>query len=244
MHRGADPSRDQSYFLFATTREQLDFLRFPLGDLAKTATRDIAARLELPVAAKPDSQDICFVPTGDYASVVAKLRPGTVEAGEIVHQDGRVLGRHEGIINYTVGQRRGLGLVDPASPGEPLYVLRLDPETHRVIVGPKAALAVSSIQVTDLNWLGPDTAPGEALDVAVKVRSTTPPVKATLSMNNPPPLRGRETNAATPRSWEGGIGSVSLTFTTPQYGVSPGQAAVFYAGERLLGGGWIARPLA
>jgi tRNA-specific 2-thiouridylase len=114
MHRGADPSRDQSYFLFATTREQLDFLRFPLGDLAKTATRDIAARLELPVAAKPDSQDICFVPSGDYASVVAKLRPGAVEAGEIVHKDGRVLGRHEGIINYTVGQRRGL--VDRSRP--------------------------------------------------------------------------------------------------------------------------------
>ena len=253
LHRGADPRRDQSYFLFATTREQLDFLRFPLGDLAKTATRDIAARLELPVAAKPDSQDICFVPTGDYASVVAKLRPGAVEAGEIVHKDGRVLGRHEGIINYTVGQRRGLGLVDPASPGEPLYVLHLDPEAHRVIVGPKSALAVSSIQVTDLNWLGPATAPGETLEVDVKVRSTTPAVKATLSMNNPPPqrdreaivaTRGRETSAATPRSWEGGIGSVSLAFTTPQYGVSPGQAAVFYAGERLLGGGWIARPLA
>ncbi len=143
MHRGADPTRDQSYFLFATTRAQLDFLRFPLGDLAKTATRDIAARLDLPVAAKPDSQDICFVPSGDYASVVAKLRPGAVEAGEIVHKDGRVLGRHQGIINYTVGQRRGLGLVDPASPGEPLYVLRLDPENHRVIVGPKSALAVS-----------------------------------------------------------------------------------------------------
>jgi tRNA-specific 2-thiouridylase len=146
-----------------------------------------------------------------------------VEAGEIVHKDGRVLGRHEGIINYTVGQRRGLGLVDPASPGEPLYVLRLDPETHRVIVGPKSALAVSSIQVTDLNWLGPDTAPGEALDVDVKVRSTTPAVRATLDLEE---------------------GAARLTFATPQFGVSPGQAAVFYAGERLLGGGWIARPLA
>ncbi len=238
MHRGADPSRDQSYFLFATTRAQLDFLRFPLGDLAKTATRDIAARLELPVAAKPDSQDICFVPTGDYASVVAKLRPGAVEAGEIVHRDGRVLGRHEGIINYTVGQRRGLGLVDPAAPGEPLYVLRLDPENHRVIVGPKTALAVSSIQVTDVNWLGPDVAPGEPLEVDVKVRSTTPAVKATLALNtlDEPPL---------PRSggWLGWGPTAAIEFATPQYGVSPGQAAVFYAGDRLLGGGWIARPL-
>jgi tRNA-specific 2-thiouridylase len=241
MHRGADPSRDQSYFLFATTRDQLDYLRFPLGDLPKTATRDIAARLELPVAAKPDSQDICFVPTGDYAAVVAKLRPGAVEAGEIVHRDGRVLGRHDGIINYTVGQRRGLGLVDPATPGEPLYVLRLEPETHRVIVGPKSALAVATIEVTDVNWLGPDLAPGEAVEVDIKVRSTTPPVRGTL---NPPPLRGRDTSAAPPRSRAGARDSVSVTFTTPQYGVSPGQAAVFYAGERLLGGGWIARPLA
>jgi tRNA-specific 2-thiouridylase len=256
MHRGADPSRDQSYFLFATTRAQLDFLRFPLGDLAKTATRDIAARLELPVAAKPDSQDICFVPTGDYASVVAKLRPGAVEAGEILHQDGRVLGRHQGIINYTVGQRRGLGLVDPASPGEPLYVLRLDPENHRVIVGPKAALAVSSIQVTDVNWLGPDIAPGETLEVDVKVRSTTPAVKASLRYDSHRPLGERACPGLDPggQGVRGGGTAVAdnarsaskalINFETPQYGVSPGQAAVFYAGERLLGGGWIARPLA
>src|SRR5262245_37141799 len=182
MHRAADPSRDQSYFLFATTREQLDFLRFPLGDLPRTATRDIAARLALPVAAKPDSQDICFVPTGDYASVVAKLRPGAVEAGEILHQDGRVLGRHDGIIHYTVGQRRGLGLVDPQAPGEPLYVLRLDPESHRVIVGPKSALAVPSIRVADVNWLGPDGSP-EPLNVDVKVRSTTGAVPAALTLS-------------------------------------------------------------
>jgi tRNA-specific 2-thiouridylase len=240
MHRAADPSRDQSYFLFATTREQLDFLRFPLGDLPKTATRDIAARLALPVAAKPDSQDICFVPTGDYASVVAKLRPGAVEAGEIQHQDGRILGRHDGIIHYTVGQRRGLGLVDPTAPGEPLYVLRLDPAEHRVIVGPKSALAVSAIQVKDLNWLGPDVQPGEPLDVTVKVRSTTPAVPARL-------ILGAEEFSPRPREGERGQGvrgpgSVSVNFTTPQYGVSPGQAAVFYRGDRVLGGGWIERP--
>jgi tRNA-specific 2-thiouridylase len=224
LHRAADPARDQSYFLFATTRDQLDFLRFPLGELPKRETRALAERLALPVAAKPDSQDICFVPTGDYASVVAKLRPGAIEPGEIRHRDGRVLGRHEGIVNFTIGQRRGLGLVDPLAPGEPLYVLRLEPERRRVIVGPKAALAVSAIRVADINWLGPDAPADAPIEVEVKLRSTTPPVPARLR-------RGAGASAA-------------IEFAAPQFGVSPGQAAVFYDGERLLGGGWIARAAA
>jgi tRNA-specific 2-thiouridylase len=183
------------------------------------------------------------VPTGDYASVVAKLRPGAVEAGEIVHQDGRVLGRHDGIIHHTVGQRRGLGLVDPIAPGEPLYVLRLDPETHRVIVGPKSASAVSAIQVKDLNWLGPDLQPGEPLDVSVKVRSTTPAVPAWLIPGAeefaPSPREGEKVNSDRPIA-----ARVRVSFASPQHGVSPGQAAVFYGGDRVLGGGWIERPVA
>jgi len=217
LHRAVDPARDQSYFLFATTRAQLDFLRFPLGDLRKDAVRAIAGRLDLPVAAKPDSQDICFVPGGGYARVVERLRPGAAEPGEIVHVDGRVLGRHDGIIHFTVGQRRGLGIGDVETGGEPLFVVRLDAARRRVVVGPKAALAMDAIDLRDVNWVA---APGEGRAVQVKVRSTMPAVAATV-----------QPTAAGAR----------VLFAEPQYGVAPGQAGVLYDGERVLGGGWIAR---
>ena len=221
LHRAADPGRDQSYFLFSTTREQLGFLRFPLGGLAsKAETRALAARFGLAVAAKPDSQDICFVPNGSYASVIEKLRPGAVEPGEIVHLDGRVLGTHEGVIHYTVGQRRGLGL----GGGEPLFVLRLDAEARRVIVGPRAALASRSFPVDEVNWLGDgafESAPEGGWEVAVKVRSTRPPKPARLHPRGP--------------------GRAEVELLDAEEGVAPGQACVFYAGERVLGGGWIRR---
>jgi tRNA-specific 2-thiouridylase len=226
LHRAADPARDQSYFLFATTRAQLDFLRFPLGGLPKAETRALAQRLDLPVAAKPDSQDICFVPNGSYARVVERLRPGALEPGEIVHVDGRVLGRHEGIINFTVGQRRGIGIADAQGGGEPLYVVHLDAARKRVVVGPKPALAVAEMSLREVNWLVPGSSPGMALAVSegvgvtVKVRSTAPAVPAMVFA-----------------AGEGG----RVVFAEPQYGVAPGQACVFYAGERVLGGGWIAR---
>ena len=220
LHRAADPARDQSYFLFATTPAQLDFLRFPLGGLPKAETRALAQRLALPVAAKPDSQDICFVPNGSYARVVEKLRPGAGEPGEIVHVDGRVLGRHDGIINFTVGQRRGLGIADERSGGAPLYVVRIDAAGRRVVVGPKSALATAEIALREVNWLGAAPVGREGLGVTVKVRSTTAAVAATVSATG-----------------EG----ARVVFAEPQYGVAPGQACVFYAGERVLGGGWIAR---
>ncbi len=174
LHRAADPARDQSYFLFSTTPEQLDFLRFPLGELpSKDETRALAAELGLGVAEKPDSQDICFVQNGDYARVIEKLRPGAAEPGEIVDLDGRVLGRHDGVLHFTVGQRRGLGI--GGGGGEPLYVVRLEPGTRRVVVGPRAALAVTRIAVAEVNWLGDapfGDAPAEGWEAAVKVRST------------------------------------------------------------------------
>jgi tRNA-uridine 2-sulfurtransferase len=219
LHRAADPARDQSYFLFATTPAQLAFLRFPLGGLPKAETRALAQRLALPVADKPDSQDICFVPNGSYARVVERLRPGALEPGEIVHVDGRVLGRHEGIINFTVGQRRGLGIADAQGGGEPLYVVRLDAARKRVVVGPKPALAIAEMSLREVNWLGGAPA-GEGLGVSVKVRSTTPAVAATV--------------------FAAGEGA-RVVFAESQYGVAPGQACVFYAGDRVLGGGWIAR---
>src|SRR6185295_3879251 len=166
LYRPADASRDQSYFLFATTPAQLDFLRFPLGGLPKAETRALAQRLDLPVAAKPDSQDICFVPNGSYARVVERLRPGALEPGEIVHVDGRVLGRHEGIINFTVGQRRGIGIADAQGGGEPLYVVRLDAARQRVVVGPRPALAIAGMSLREVNWLGAAPAAGEGACVA------------------------------------------------------------------------------
>lgn len=222
LHRAADPARDQSYFLFSTTAEQLDYLRFPLGHLAsKAETRALAARYGLPVADKPDSQDICFVPDGNYAAVIEKLRPGAADPGEVVDADGNVLGEHRGVIHYTVGQRRGLGI---GGTGEPLYVIRLDPSNRRVIVGPRAALATRRVPLREINWLGdaPFTSRAE-WHVAVKVRSTRPPREAILR-----PLS--ETEA-------------EVELLNPEEGVSPGQACVFYApeGSRVLGGGWIWR---
>jgi tRNA-specific 2-thiouridylase len=222
LHCAADPARDQSYFLFSTTQEQLDYLRFPLGHLPdKAATRALAAKYGLPVADKPDSQDICFVPGGNYAAVIEKLRPGAAEPGEIVHVDGRVLGRHEGVIHYTIGQRRGLGI---GGLSEPLYVVRLDVEARRVIVGPKEMLATRTVPVREINWLGdaPLTS-RDAWDISVKVRSTRPPRAAVLR-----PLS--ETEA-------------KVELLSPEEGVSPGQACVFYesGGSRVFGGGWIWR---
>jgi tRNA-specific 2-thiouridylase len=221
LHRAAEARRDQSYFLFATTPEQLAFLRFPLGDLPKAETRRLAARFALPVADKPDSQDICFVPNGSYARIVEKLRPGAAEPGEIVHVDGRVLGRHDGLIHFTVGQRRGLAV----ATGERLYVVRLEPERSRVIVGPKGALGCRNVQLAEVNWLGDAPIGAAGVIVEVKHRAQEPPVPAHLEI--------------------GGDGRARVTFAEPQASVAPGQACVFYQGTRVLGGGWIERaPLA
>ena len=211
LHRGADPRRDQSYFLYGTTREQLDFLRFPLGDLPKDEVRRIAAEVGLEIAAKPDSQDICFVPDGDYAGLVKRLRPDTEQPGEIVDLDGRVLGRHRGVVHFTVGQRRGIEI---GGQKEPLYVVRIQPEQARIVVGPRRALAVEAMRVADWNWLGEDQR-----EVCAKVRSLAPAV---------PARRDGE--------W--------VHFVQAEYGVAPGQAAVLYDGSRLLGGGWIAETVA
>ncbi|MBD9525301.1 tRNA 2-thiouridine(34) synthase MnmA [Paracoccus sp. PAR01] len=219
LHMAADPARDQSYFLFSTTGEQLDYLRFPLGGLAsKAETRALAAKYGLAVADKPDSQDICFVPNGNYASVIEKLRPGAADPGEIVDMDGNVLGQHRGVIHYTIGQRRGLGI---GGLGDPLYVVRLDPETRRVIVGPKEALATKVVSVTEVNWLGDEPFEAE-IPIMARIRSTRPPRPAIL----------RPT----------GKGRAEVELLDPEEGVSPGQACVFYAteGTRVLGGGWIA----
>jgi tRNA-specific 2-thiouridylase len=217
LHCATDTSRDQSYFLFGTTLEQLAFLRFPLGHLSKTVTRAQARRLSLPVHNKPDSQDICFVPNGNYAAVVQRLRPGALEPGDIVDCEGRVLGRHHGIIHYTVGQRKGLGI--PSSNGQPLYVLRLDPQHHRVVVGPKEALARRKIYVREMNWLLYPAEQKEQYDVAVKIRSSQEPLPATVQLD------------------EGEKAIVTLA--QPEYGVANGQACVFYQATRVLGGGWI-----
>jgi tRNA-specific 2-thiouridylase len=217
MRQAVDPGKDQSYFLFATTPAQLDFLRFPLGGLRKDQTRALAERYGLPVADKPDSQDICFVPNGNYARVIEKLRPGAVEPGEIVDLEGNVLGRHEGIINYTVGQRRGLGI----GGGDALYVVRLDAGAKQVIVGPREALGVTRIRVAELNWLEGGEIPAQGRAVAAKVRSTRPGSPA--------------------RVYPAGQGFAEVVFDEPEEGVAPGQACVLYDGERVLGGGWIRR---
>jgi tRNA-specific 2-thiouridylase len=221
LYRAADKERDQSYFLFATTRKQLSFLRFPLGGLDKDETRKLARKFGLSVAEKSDSQDICFVPTGRYTQVIERLRPGAVEAGNIVHVDGRVLGRHGGIINYTIGQRRGIGV----AAQEPLYVLRLDAAAREVVVGPREALRTRSIRLRDVNWLGDEPLEVFAArggDILARIRSSGPLQPARLIID--------EHGAA-------------VDLAHGEDGVSPGQACVFYAadsgGERLLGGGWI-----
>ena len=212
LHRAHDPARDQSYFLFATTQAQLDYLRFPLGTLPKSEVRRIAADMRLTVAAKPDSQDICFVPDGDYASIVTRVRPDAATDGAIVDQSGRELGRHKGIIHYTVGQRRGLEIGGMA---EPLYVIRIDAAQQQVVVGPRSALAVRAARLSECNWLT-DPAALDAAPLMAKVRSMSKPAPARMDGDH-------------------------LIFATPEYGVSPGQAAVLYAGDRVIGGGWIAK---
>lgn len=217
LWRARDHAKDQSYFLFATTREQLALVRFPLGHLDKAETRALAHQLELPVAAKPESQDICFVPTGHYSKVVEKLQPRAMRPGEILHVDGRRLGEHRGIGRYTVGQRRGLGVAG----GERLYVVDLDPANGVVRVGPRRSAMVRAIELDEVNWLG-----GGAPDEAIAIRHRY----------NEPAVPGRVARLDGQRA--------TLLFASPQVGVAPGQAAVAYAGERLLGGGWIGRTIA
>lgn len=233
LHKAADPAKDQSYFLFATTREQLGYLRFPLGGLSKAETRRVARELDVPVAEKPDSQDICFVPDGDYARVVEKLRPGACDPGRIVDLDGNELGRHDGIIRFTVGQRRGLGVGGAA---EPLYIVRIDAESREVTVGPREALARHAIAIGRLNWLG-DGALEDGLLEGGALEDGAPEGRAIRAE-----ARIRNTGAAMPCRVEAdGVGGATLTFDDPQYGVAAGQAAVLYDDTRLLGGGWIAR---
>ena len=223
LYRPVDLDRDQSYFLFATTQDQLDFVRFPLGTMTKAETRAAAREFGLAVADKHDSQDICFVPNGKYADVIERLRPDAIGGGDIVHLDGRVLGRHQGIIHYTVGQRRGIGV----AVGEPLYVVHLDPAGRRVVVGPREALATHRLHLRDMNWLGDGTlaeVPAEGMDVHARVRSTRPPLPARLV---------RE------------AGGFAVDLIDGEAGVAPGQACVIYDGDgpraRVLGGGFIAR---
>ncbi|HZC97914.1 MAG TPA: tRNA 2-thiouridine(34) synthase MnmA [Bradyrhizobium sp.] len=222
----ADPDRDQSYFLFATTREQLDYLRFPLGDMTKPEARELARRFGLEVADKQDSQDICFVPTGRYTDVIGRLKPGAIEPGDIVDLDGRVIGRHQGIVHFTVGQRKGLGI----AAGAPLYVIRLDAASRRVVVGPREALRMDRILLRDLNWIGDgglDRVIGAGLEMFVRVRSTRAPQPAWL------------------RAVDGGY---EVELVAGEEGVSPGQACVFYDAPsgpgRVLGGGFIKRATA
>lgn len=224
LHCGRDLGKDQSYFLFATTRDQLDYLRFPLGEVTKVETREHAARLGLSVSAKADSQDICFVPKGHYTDVVEKLRPGASEPGNIVHIDGRVLGLHDGILNFTVGQRRGLNI----GGGEVLYVVRLDADSRRVLVGPREALLETTVTVRDVNWLGDLPLGVNDVEVMVKLRSMQDRVPATVSSD--------------------GQGGAMVRLSVAEAGVAPGQACVFYQpdtydvrGSRVLGGGWITK---
>jgi tRNA-specific 2-thiouridylase len=219
LYRATDTARDQSYFLYRTTSDELDFLRFPLGGMGKDETRALAREFDLPVADKPDSQDICFVPRGSYADIVTRLRPEAGEPGDIVDEEGRVLGRHRGIAHFTVGQRKGLGIAAP----EPLYVLRLEPATRRVVVGPYSALAETRVRLGEFNWLGQPLTAGQTLAVSAKLRSAQPPVPATL-------YAGADGDAA------------ELVLAAPAGAVAPGQAAVIYDGDRVLGGGWIKRP--
>ena len=218
LHRATDQGKDQSYFLFATTPEQLDMLRFPLGAWPKSQTRALAAELALPVAEKPESMDICFVPDGDYAKVVTKVRPQAADPGPLVHVDGRQLGTHHGIINFTIGKRKGLGI-----GGEPVpqYVVGIEADTKTVTVGPREYLARDVVYVKECNWLGAELAPGESVPISTKLRSTMQPVAATLTW------RGTEDMLA------------EIELDESLSAVSPGQAAVFYDSSQVLGGGWI-----
>ncbi|MBE7733170.1 tRNA 2-thiouridine(34) synthase MnmA [Devosia faecipullorum] len=223
LFRPVDHDRDQSYFLFATTQEQLDFLRFPLGGMGKPEVRELAREFGLEIADKHDSQDICFVPQGKYADIIARMHPEALSRGEIVHLDGRVLGEHEGIVHYTIGQRKGLGI----AAGEPLYVVKLEHRTGRVIVGPREALKTHTVRLRDVNWLGAlplaEASKGNGAPVEVKVRSTRGPQPAVIQMRD---------------------GEVYVTLVSGEYGISPGQACVFYADDgeasEVLGGGFIA----
>jgi len=217
LHTGSDYTRDQSYFMFSMSREQLDFLRFPLGHLDKSTTRELARKYDLPVASKRDSQDICFVQNGSYSDIVRKLRPEAMTEGDIVNLEGNILGRHLGIINFTVGQRRGLGI----AAAEPLYVIRLDPLKSQVVVGPKEALRRQCLTIKDINWLGAGDLPESDLTLNVKLRSTQFPLSANVSLC--------------------GDGMAKVVLKNSQGAVAPGQACVFYDGERVMGGGWIMR---
>ena len=223
LFRPVDNDRDQTYFLFATTPEQLDFLRFPLGGMSKAMVREHAREMGLEIAEKHDSQDICFVPQGKYADIIRKMHPEAVAQGEIVHLDGRVLGTHEGIVNYTIGQRKGLGV----AAAEPLYVIKLDYKTRQVIVGPREALKTHTVRLRNVNWLGgtplAEMSAGNGAPVEVKIRSTTGPQSAVIQSRD---------------------GDVFVTLVSGEYGVSPGQACVFYADDsatsEVWGGGFIA----
>lgn len=231
LFRARDASKDQSYFMFTLKREQLDFIRFPLGDLTKEQTREIARELDLSIAEKPDSQDICFVPNGRYGDVVRRLRPGAVDAGDIRHLDGTVLGRHNGVIDYTIGQRRGLGIGGRAGVDEsegPLYVVGIDAETNTVLVGPQAALACHEVHLHDVNWINGQ--PENGARVLARLRNTAPAVNARIYCDRPD------------------VAAAVIVLDAPQYGIASGQAAVLYQGDAadiLLGGGWISKaPLA
>ena len=223
LHRAVDHSRDQSYFLFSTTPEQIDYLRFPLGSYTKSEVRDLARRYDLLTSEKPDSQDICFVPNGNYGDIVQKLRPESGEPGDIVDKYGNILGRHKGIIHYTIGQRRGLGIGGRSGISDKdsiLYVTSIEADTCRIVVGNKSDLSLNTVFVKEINWLGfGETPPTNGIDILVKVRSTQEPVPATLY---------------------GGLnGHGKIELVEPEFGIAPGQAAVFYDNTRLLGGGWI-----
>lgn len=218
LHSGISQDKDQSYFLFSTTPDQLDYLMFPLGGKNKEETRMLARDLGLDVANKPDSQDICFVPNGNYREVVNKVRPNAAKPGRFIHIDGFDLGKHKGIINYTVGQRKGLGI----AYGEPIYVIKIDPETNIVYVGPESALVKTQFLLKDINWLALDKTP-EGIEVTAKIRSTTPGVKAKLSLTNHKQIK--------------------VTLLERETAVTPGQACVFYEGSRVLGGGWITKEI-
>ena len=224
LRKGVDETKDQSYFLFATTKEQLDYVRFPLGGMTKDKTRELARKYDLIVSDKPDSQDICFVPNGRYGDVVRRLRPGAVDEGEIIHIDGTVVGHHKGVIDYTIGQRRGLGIGGRKDAGEdegPLYVVAIHADKHQVVVGPKEALAVRDVFISDCNWLAKEAGAGQR--ALVRLRNTGKPALGTVHFDN-------EAKAA------------KITLDEPQYGVACGQAAVIYDAQDeslVLGGGWI-----